>query len=105
MADPIPYTGEVYHSPSGGLQEIVVYENSDFQAAEWRTNLGWRFVGDFWNDKISSFVVVRGVWQFYAGEDFGGCASREFGPGVYQWVEAFGIPNDSISSFRCLRFE
>ncbi len=54
------------------------------------------------NDKISSFVVVSGVWKFYRHSNFKGNVGGEFLPGVYHWVEAFGVPNDQVSSMRCI---
>ncbi|HEY7078920.1 MAG TPA: peptidase inhibitor family I36 protein [Nitrososphaeraceae archaeon] len=41
--------------------EIVVFEHKNFGGAEWRTNLGWSYAGDFWNDKISSVIVISGT--------------------------------------------
>jgi hypothetical protein len=58
-----------------------------------------------WNDKVSSFVIVSGRWQFFKDIDYrpaplpfpGG-----LGPGLYPSVTAVGIDNDSISSVRCV---
>jgi hypothetical protein len=55
---------------------------------------------NFFNDKISSFVIVSGQWQFFRDINYTGPASGVYGPGVYNWVESVGIPNDSISSVR-----
>ena len=65
--------------------------------------LGLGYVGDDWNDKISSVVVVSGTWQFFEHAGFGG-ASTIVGPGYYQFVEdpQFNFQNDSISSILCL---
>ena len=58
-----------------------------------------------WDDQVSSFVIVSGVWQFYKDANFrvpqgnpGG-----LGPGLYRWVEAVGIDNHSLSSVRLVR--
>ena len=58
-----------------------------------------------WDDQVSSFVIVSGVWQFYKDPNFkvqlgnpGG-----LGPGLYRWVEAVGIDNDSLSSIRLVK--
>ena len=89
------------------LPEIVVYGDSAFSGGEWRFNFapgwGWGYVGDDWNDKISSVVVVSGTWQFFEHAGFGG-ASTIVGPGYYQFVEdpQFNFQNDSISSILCL---
>jgi hypothetical protein len=85
------------------MPEVVVCEHIDFGGAEWRTNLGWSYVGDFWNDKISSIIVVSGTWRFYEHANLGG-QFWDLGPGYYHWVEEVGIPNDIISSFQPIGF-
>jgi hypothetical protein len=57
-----------------------------------------------WNDKVSSFVIVSGVWQFFKDINFqfqqgnpGG-----LGPGLYHFTQEFGIDNDSLSSVRLI---
>ena len=81
------------------LPEIVVYEHINFGGASWRTNLNYLFVGRWWNDRISSIVVVRGRWRFYQHINYGG-AYWDLRQGYYPWVEAANIPNDIISSFK-----
>ncbi len=80
------------------LPEVVLYEHIDFGGAQWRTNLSYSWVGSWWNDRISSIVVVRGTWRFYQHKDFQG-SYWDLRPGYYRWVVAVGIPNDIISSF------
>jgi len=84
------------------VPEVVLYDDINFGGAEWRTNLGYSYVGDFWNDKISSLIVVTGVWQFWRDPNFQGVGDLPWvlNPGYYSWVENVGIPNDTISSFR-----
>jgi hypothetical protein len=84
---------------SSRLPEIVIYEHIDFGGAKERTNLAWSWVGGYWNDKISSIVVVNGVWEFYEHINYGG-KKWTLGEGYYRWVVAAGIPNDVISSFK-----
>lgn len=87
------------------IPEIVLYVDINYGGRDWRTNLSYSYVGDAWNDQISSFVVVSGVWEFYRHRDFGdrmGHGTQQFGPGYYRWVEAVGIDNDHISSFKCV---
>jgi hypothetical protein len=57
-----------------------------------------------WNDKVSSFVIVSGRWQFFKDINFGPAPlpAGGLGPGVYNWVEDEGIDNDSISSLKCI---
>lgn len=83
------------------LPEVVIYEHIDFGGANERTNLNYHFVGGFWNDKISSIVVVSGIWEFYEHHHYEG-RKWKLGPGYYRWIVDNGIPNDIISSFKCV---
>src|SRR5207249_10278463 len=47
------------------LPEIVLYDHAGFGGAYARTNLSLHFIGDFWNNRISCLIVVRGVCWFY----------------------------------------
>jgi hypothetical protein len=86
------------------LPEIVVYFDANWGGAEWRTNLDYLYVGDDWNDQISSIVVVSGTWQLFEHANFGGAASNLLGPGYYSFVENpdVNMANDSISSFKAV---
>ena len=89
------------------LPEIVLYEHINFEGANFRTNLSHLYVGDDWNDRISSFIVVRGVWEIFRHINYGdklGTGTQRFGPGYYNWVVDVGIPNDHISSFRAVDY-
>jgi len=58
-----------------------------------------------WNDKVSSFVILSGRWQFFKDWHFGPAPlpfSQGLGPGLYPSVEAVGIDNDSVSSVRVI---
>jgi hypothetical protein len=84
------------------LPEIVVYEHINYDGWNFRTNLNVLYIGDAMNDRISSFIIVSGRWQFYRHRDFIEPLGPVFGPGYYHWVEEVGIPNDQISSFKCV---
>ena len=62
--------------------EVVVYEHARYGGVEWRTNLNHPYVGDWWNDKISSIIVVSGAWRFFEHANYGG-AYWDLGPGYY----------------------
>ena len=47
------------------------------------TNLSFHFLGDFWNDRISSLIVVSGIWRFYRDEYYKG-DHWDLGPGFYE---------------------
>jgi hypothetical protein len=84
------------------LPEVVVYFHRDFGEPNFRTNLNISYVGDAWNDQISSIVVVSGRWQFFRHINFGEPMGQILGPGYYPWVADVGIENDHISSFKCV---
>lgn len=79
------------------LPEIIIYEHINFGGRWARTNLNWYYVGRFWNDRISSIIVVSGTWRFYEHWHYEG---RYFtrGPGYYSRLPM----NDVISSFKVL---
>ena len=58
----------------------VIYDHVGFKGAYARTNLSFHYLGDFWNDRISSLIVVSGVWRFYRDEYYKG-DHWDLGPG------------------------
>jgi hypothetical protein len=80
--------------------EVVVYWDGGFHGEAWRTIDDQRDVGSHWNDKISSIVVVSGIWEFYWDQQYKG-EVLVLPPGGYPSVG--GHWNDQISSFRCIR--
>lgn len=83
------------------IPQIQIYQHIDFGGHNEVTSLNWYYVGDWWNDKISSIVIYTGRWRFYQHWHYEG-AHWDLGPGQYRWVEAIGIPNDTISSFQLI---
>jgi hypothetical protein len=58
-----------------------------------------------WNDKVSSFVIVSGRWQFFKDINYSPAPlpfASGLGPGLYPNVESVGIDNDSLSSVKCI---
>ena len=56
---------------------------------------------NFFNDKVSSFHILSGLWVFYRDSEFQNpyAGGTEFGPAIDgSWVEALGIKNDDMSS-------
>jgi hypothetical protein len=86
------------------MSEIVLFQHKNFRGAHkhlYGSEANLASPDDnFFNDKISSFVITSGSWQFYRDVNFTGPASVVFAPGRYNWVESVGINNDSISSVR-----
>ncbi|MBV8888061.1 MAG: peptidase inhibitor family I36 protein [Alphaproteobacteria bacterium] len=82
---------------TGGC-DVVVYWDINYGGESWRTQHDAQFVGQHWNDQISSIRVLSGVWDFYWDINYGGEVMR-LGPGNYAYVGDHW--NDQISSFRC----
>jgi hypothetical protein len=57
------------------------------------------------NDSVSSFVVISGIWKLYRHPNYNTAYDKEFGPGHYRDVSMRGIDvdNDDMSSLRCIR--
>ena len=86
------------------MEELVLFEHPNFRGNHKHLYGSEPNLNDpqdrSFNDKVSSFVIVAGTWQFFRDSNYSGPASNVFGPGRYNWVENIGIPNDSISSVR-----
>ena len=85
------------------LPEVVIFEHINFGGNSARTNLNWLYVGGWWNDRISSIIVVSGTWRFYEHAHYAG-RYWDLGPNYYPWVQNVGIPNDIISSFQVIAY-
>lgn len=83
------------------MPEVVVYDHTGFRGAYARTNLSFLYVGDFWNDRISSLIIVSGVWRFYRDEYYKG-DHWDLGPGFYECFFREKGPDDVISSFKAI---
>jgi hypothetical protein len=86
-------------------EHIIIFQHRDFRGShrhvfgqEPNLNHG---EDNTLNDRISSFVVLSGDWTLFRHANFveqvGG---RTFGPGQYEFVADFGVPNDAVSSLR-----
>ena len=83
------------------LPEVIIYDHVGFKGAYARTNLSFHFLGDFWNDRISSVIVVSGVWRFYRDEYYKG-DYWDLGPGFYESFFTAAGPDDVVSSFQAI---
>jgi hypothetical protein len=86
-------------------EHIIIFEHRDFRGRHrhifgQEANLN-NSEDNTLNDRMSSFVVLSGTWTFFRHSNFveqvGG---RTFGPGQYESVSDFNIPNDAVSSLR-----
>src|SRR6266567_2020850 len=86
------------------VPHVILFEHANFHGAHKHvfgseSNLN---AGDdnFFNDKVSSIVVLAGTWEFFRDSEFQGSYGVVLGPGLYPWVEAVKIKNDDMSSLR-----
>ncbi len=91
----------VPHEGNQRLPEVVVYDHTGFRGAYARTNLSFQFLGNFWNDRISSLIVVSGVWRFYRDEYYKG-DHWDLAPGFYECFFTDQGPDDVVSSFQAI---
>jgi hypothetical protein len=87
-----------------GLPHVILFEHANLHgrhkhvfAPEPNLNAN---DDNFFNDRVSSVVVVSGQWAFYRHAHFNGQYAITLGPGVYRWVGALDIQNDDMSSLR-----
>jgi hypothetical protein len=86
--------------------EVVLYTEINFGGAEARINYHLLDLHPFWNDSISSVIVVSGTWQFFESDNWQGVNTTVL-PGWYSSVEKqpFNMVNDTISSFKIISWD
>jgi len=82
-----------------GQCRVSVFWDADFKGERWDTEQNQTYVGNHWNDQISSIRIVSGTWRFYWNAKYDG-EMIELKPGDYHYVGNHW--NDQISSFRCI---
>jgi hypothetical protein len=80
--------------------EMIAYWDANFGGESLHSEGDMSYVGQHWNDQISSIRVLSGNWEFYWDADYRGEVLR-LGPGNYPYVGNHW--NDQISSLRCSR--
>jgi hypothetical protein len=86
-------------SHAGGC-DVTVFWDANFRGEAWRTHGDAPYVGDHWNDQISSIHVESGIWEFFFDAGYRG-ERMVLRPGNVSYVGDHW--NDQISSFRCVR--
>lgn len=82
----------------GGIHTHIFESTADFTQLA-LGGAGTNITGN-WNDRVSSFVILSGHWTFFKDINFQFQQGGVLGPGLYSWVQNFGIDNDSLSSVR-----
>ena len=90
------------------IPQAIVFENTNMEGQHKHfftsdPDLTSNSDGKFWNDQISSIVVISGNWTFYADPvGAGGVPNPNvtLGPGVYPDVTKERMEDNSISQIR-----
>ena len=80
--------------------DVTIYQHAQFAGAARRFTGDVPWVGDAWNDQVSSIVISAGVWQFFQHARYEGVVMT-LRPGAVGYVGDRW--NDQISSFRCVQ--
>ena len=84
---------------SAASAQVTLYQNERFHGPTFRTNGGVNNLDrNGFNDRASSAIIDRGIWQFCEDSDFRG-RCIELRPGQYPSLGAMGL-NNRISSLR-----
>ena len=90
------------------MAKIIVFEHINFDGRALIFNAADTDLvnNSNWNDRISSVIVVDGLWELYQHNNFGGAdwlVSPDGGPtgdGLYPNWSGWAGTNDSISSLK-----
>lgn len=90
------------------IPHIILFSNINCNGSHTHVCESLSYIGDYFNDITSSFIILEGNWEFFVDKNFAGQmgpgAGRILGPGVYNWIEAptaLGAQtNDRLSSLK-----
>jgi Beta/Gamma crystallin len=87
------------------IQEgVILFEHANYHGAHkhvLRDEANLNASDDhFFNDKVSSFIVFSGQWEFFRDYDFQNPYGVVLSKDIYSFVENVGIKNDDMSSLR-----
>jgi hypothetical protein len=82
---------------------VILFEHAQFHGAHKHVFIAEPNLNadddDFFNDIVSSLVVLAGIWSFFSDANFiAPYAAPPLGPGLFASVTAHGITNDDMSS-------
>ncbi len=81
----LPEKAGAVNENAGPAPFIVLFEHHHFEGAIGSSFFDLSQVGDWWTDKVGSFVVAAGVWEIYPQPNYQGDA-WVVGPGLYDNV-------------------
>jgi Beta/Gamma crystallin len=86
------------------VEQVLLFEHANFHGAHKHVLVAEPNLNapddNFFNDKVSSFVILEGEWIFCSDWQFENpyANGRQFGIGTYPFVGDVGIKNDDMSS-------
>ncbi|MGA2125284.1 MAG: beta/gamma crystallin-related protein [Xanthobacteraceae bacterium] len=86
-------------APALGTCDLEVFGDPGFAGERLHVKEDMPYVGDSWNDHVSSIQIRSGTWQFYQDPEYGGDMIR-MAPGQYPQLDDKWT--GQISSFRCM---
>lgn len=87
-------------APVGGACELAVFWEPNFAGERMVAKEDMPYVGDQWNDHVTSIQIKAGSWEFYQDPEYGGDMVK-MTPGPYPQLE--DNFSGKISSFRCVK--
>lgn len=81
------------------LPHLIIFEDDHFRGNQLNCWGSCPYVGEL-NDKMSSFIIQSGNWQFYIDATYQTPCGGIFGPGAYPTLTGTNIPNDQVSSVK-----
>src|SRR5262245_185106 len=87
----------------GSMQHVILFEHANFRGAHKHVFTAEPNLNapddNFFNDKVSSLVILNGAWNFFSRANFEGLyREQSLGGGTFPFVGDVGIVNDDMSS-------
>lgn len=81
------------------MSKIIVYKDINFRGSSRVYTNSVDYIGDSFNDEVSSIIVETGNWVIYKDKGFKGSTSI-LTPGHYPKAQSWGGHNDDLSSLK-----
>jgi hypothetical protein len=81
------------------FHQIIVFKNPHIEGDHKHIFRTLPYIGDDFNDTVSSFAVLGGAWQLYKDHNFGTALGGVFAPRIraYSQVQDYEVPQDTVS--------
>ena len=98
------------------IPHVILFADGNCSGNHTHVREALEYIGDYFNDVTSSFIILEGNWQFFADANYKNQmisvlsdvgvegATGTLGPGVYNWIEDRNTlgpnTNDRLSSLK-----